>query len=75
MYSNHGCRCDVCSTAWSLYGKSLTRKARLHDELVEALKGLVESASSEANEKGLGGFHAARLADARHVLSRVAGGE
>ena len=35
----------------------------------KALSGLIESSTAEANEKGLGGYHAARLSDARLALS------
>lgn len=37
--------------------------------LREALTGLVDSATSEANEKGAGGFHLARVTDAVEALS------
>jgi hypothetical protein len=39
------------------------------ERLREALAGLVESATAEANEKGAGGFHLARLSDARDALA------
>lgn len=41
------------------------------DALLEALKLLVESATAEANEKGLGGYHGARLTDARNLIKEI----
>lgn len=50
----------------------LTLKTKQLEVAVEALSGLVESATIEANEKGLGGYHEARLSDVRKALTFIA---
>lgn len=52
--------------------------AQAMEAVVEAATLLFESAKQEANEKGLGGYHAARLTDmqnALHILESLQQGE
>lgn len=55
--------------------QKLTAERKKVGVLREAIEGLIESSVKEANEKGLGGFHGARITDAQIALSETAGGK
>lgn len=41
--------------------------------LVEAMTELVQSAKVEANEKGAGGYHLARISDGERIIREIGG--
>ena len=49
----------------------IVRAVNAHDDLVEALRGLIEACTAEFNEKGAGGYALARLSDARTALAKA----
>ena len=60
-----------CTTPTEANAAFIVRAVNAHDELAEALRGLIEACTAEFNEKGAGGYALARLSDARTALAKA----